>query len=127
MHMIIFPFYFFTVVYNFFGGRNEDDLDKYCLKLALGDVVHILEECDGNVLVATKWEKCVYDFFTFIIVQQGGSVVTTSEILVKRPEFSHPTTLPSNRVTTTWKGNNVYEIVWPRPKKITHCLYQLKI
>jgi hypothetical protein len=36
----------FAVVYNFFGGRTttEDDWDKNCLKLMLGDLVCILEE-----------------------------------------------------------------------------------
>ena len=38
--------FLFAVVYNFFGGRTttEDDWNKNCLKLMLGDLVCILEE-----------------------------------------------------------------------------------
>ncbi len=38
------------MVYNFFGSEKSEDeeFNKFCLKLILGDVVHILEECGGT-------------------------------------------------------------------------------
>ena len=51
----IFTCSFFAVVYNFFGG--QDDLDKHCLKLLLGDLVYILEECTQQQQEEGEWGK----------------------------------------------------------------------